>query len=107
MIPLTLAEVAESTDGRLDAFVMGVGTGGTVMGVGRAFRAAGSKAMVVAVEPDESAVISGDIPGHHGIQGLADGFIPQIVLDSGLRGDPANLAGAASSPAPSASSRAS
>jgi tryptophan synthase beta subunit len=50
--------------------------------------------------------MTGLAPGHHGIQGLADGFIPQIVLDSGLRGDPANLVGATSSdprPAPASS----
>ena len=72
-------EILLQTGGKLDAFVMGVGTGGTVMGVGRAIRAAGVKARVVAVEPDESAVMSGDTPGRHGIQGLADGFIPEIV----------------------------
>jgi len=63
----------------LDAFVMGVGTGGTVMGVGRALREAGSTARIVAVEPDESAVMSGEQRGCHGIQGLADGFIPDLV----------------------------
>lgn len=63
----------------IDAFVMGVGTGGTVMGVGRALREHGSKARIVAVEPDESAVLSGDKRGRHGIQGLADGFIPDLV----------------------------
>ena len=62
-----------------DAFVMGVGTGGTVMGVGRALREAGWGARIVAVEPDESAVMSGDARGCHGIQGLADGFIPDLV----------------------------
>ena len=72
-------EILLQTNGKLDAFVMGVGTGGTLMGVGRALRAAGAKARVVAVEPDESAVMSGGAPGHHGIQGLADGFIPAIV----------------------------
>jgi cysteine synthase A len=72
-------EILMQTGRRLDAFVMGVGTGGTLMGVGRALRSAGSRAMVVAVEPDESAVMSGGPPGHHGIQGLADGFIPEIV----------------------------
>ena len=64
----------------IDAFVMGVGTGGTVMGVGRALREGGSRAQIVAVEPDESAVMSGDKRGKHGIQGLADGFIPDIVV---------------------------
>ncbi len=63
----------------IDAFVMGVGTGGTVMGVGRALREGGSSAQIVAVEPDESAVMSGEQRGKHGIQGLADGFIPDIV----------------------------
>jgi len=72
-------EILLQTGGRFDAFVMGVGTGGTLMGVGRALRRAGSAARVVAVEPDESAVMSGGSPGHHGIQGLADGFIPEIV----------------------------
>ena len=59
--------------------VMGVGTGGTLMGVGRAIRKAKLKARIFAVEPDESAVMSGDKPGEHGIQGLADGFIPEII----------------------------
>lgn len=72
-------EIVQQTGGHLDAFVMGVGTGGTVMGVGRALRAAGVSARIVAVEPDESAVMSGGARGPHGIQGLADGFIPEIV----------------------------
>lgn len=72
-------EILEQCGGALDAFVMGVGTGGTLMGVARALRDAGSKARVVALEPAESAVMSGGTPGHHGIQGLADGFIPEIV----------------------------
>jgi cysteine synthase A len=58
---------------------MGVGTGGTLMGVGRALRGAKMPARIIAVEPDESAVMSGDAPGRHGIQGLADGFIPDLV----------------------------
>jgi len=84
-------EILEQTGGRLDAFVMGVGTGGTLMGVGRALRARKCGARVCAVEPDESAVMSGDTPGKHGIQGLADGFIPEIVrldeIDQILRVD--------------------
>ena len=72
-------EILRQLSGEIDAFVMGVGTGGTVMGVGRALRKAGSRARIVAVEPDESAVLSGDTPGPHGIQGLADGFIPALV----------------------------
>ena len=72
-------EILRQTEGALDAFVMGVGTGGTLMGVGRALRRASVRARIVAVEPDESAVMSGGRPGPHGIQGLADGFIPEIV----------------------------
>ena len=72
-------EILRQLKGELDAFVMGVGTGGTVMGVGRALRKAGCRARIVAVEPDESAVMSGDARGCHGIQGLADGFIPDLV----------------------------
>lgn len=62
-----------------DAFVMGVGTGGTVMGVARAMREADAGTEIYAVEPTESAVLSGEPRGSHGIQGLADGFIPDLV----------------------------
>lgn len=72
-------EIIHQTGGKLDAFVMGVGTGGTVMGVARALRNASLPTRVVAVEPAESAVMSGGPPGPHGIQGLADGFIPEVV----------------------------
>jgi cysteine synthase A len=72
-------EILRQLKGEIDAFVMGVGTGGTIMGVSRALRKAGSPARIVAVEPDESAVMSGSDHGCHGIQGLADGFIPQLV----------------------------
>jgi cysteine synthase A len=75
----TGVEILRQVRRPIDAFVMGVGTGGTVMGVGRALREHGSKARIVAVEPDESAVMSGEKRGKHGIQGLADGFIPDIV----------------------------
>ena len=63
----------------IDAFVMGVGTGGTLMGVADALRRVRSRVRIVAAEPAESAVMSGERPGCHGIQGLADGFIPEIV----------------------------
>jgi cysteine synthase A len=72
-------EILRQLKGEVDAFVMGVGTGGTIMGVGRTLRKAGSQARIVAVEPDESAVMSGDPRSCHGIQGLADGFIPALV----------------------------
>lgn len=72
-------EISRQVTGDLDAFVMGVGTGGTLMGVGQALRDADKATRIVAVEPDESAVMSGDHPGCHGIQGLADGFIPDLI----------------------------
>ena len=64
---------------RVEAFVAGVGTGGTLMGVGAALREAMPGVRVVAVEPDESAVMSGDRAGDHGIMGIGDGFIPGLV----------------------------
>lgn len=72
-------EILKDAGDDIDAFVMGVGTGGTVMGVGKALRRANPKVQIIAVEPAESAVMSGGEPGCHGIQGLADGFIPEIV----------------------------
>jgi cysteine synthase A len=64
---------------RVDAFVAGVGTGGTLMGVGQALRNVMPDLRLVAVEPDESAVMSGDCPCDHGIMGIGDGFIPDLV----------------------------
>ncbi|MBV6502915.1 MAG: Cysteine synthase [Fimbriimonadales bacterium] len=61
------------------AFIAGVGTGGTLMGVGRALRLAYPRVRLVAVEPSESAVMGGGAPGPHGIFGIGDGFIPPIV----------------------------
>jgi cysteine synthase A len=72
-------EILRQLDGAPDAFVMGVGTGGTIMGVARAFEEVGASTEIYAVEPDESAVMSGEVRGCHGIQGLADGFIPDLV----------------------------
>lgn len=64
---------------RLDWFVAGVGTGGTLMGVGEALRAAFRGVRIAAVEPEESAVMSGGEAGEHGILGIGDGFIPALV----------------------------
>ena len=72
-------EILRQLKGEVDAFVMGVGTGSTIMGVGRTLRKAGSQARIVAVEPDESAVLSGGARGRHGIPGLANGFTPDLV----------------------------
>lgn len=72
-------EILRQLGGRIDAFVAGVGTGGTLMGVADAMHDAAKAVRIIAVEPDESAVMSGDQRGCHGIQGLADGFIPDLI----------------------------
>jgi cysteine synthase A len=72
-------QLRERGCGRLDAFVAGVGTGGTLMGVGAALREAMPGVRIVAVEPEESAVMSGGEAGPHGIMGIGDGFVPSLV----------------------------
>ena len=72
----TAEELWRDTDGRMDVFVAGVGTGGTVTGVGRVWKARRPELRIVAVEPVHSPVISGGAPGPHKIQGLGAGFIP-------------------------------
>lgn len=79
----TAEEIWRATNGAIDTFVAGVGTGGTLTGVGRFLKKKNDKIRVVAVEPQRSAVLSGEGPGLHGIQGLGAGFIP-AVLDRSL-----------------------
>lgn len=72
----TAQEIWRDTDGRLDIFVAGVGTGGTVSGTGRALKRHDPAVRVVAVEPAGSPVLSTGVPGKHGIQGIGAGFVP-------------------------------
>jgi cysteine synthase len=72
-------EIAKALDGRVDVLVAGVGTGGTITGVGEYLREQNPKLQVVAVEPSGSAVLSGSRPGPHRIQGIGAGFVPPIL----------------------------
>ncbi len=72
-------EIWEQTDGNIDIFVAGVGTGGTLSGVGEYLKAKNPNIKIVAVEPATSAVLSGEPAGPHGLQGIGGGFIPKTL----------------------------
>lgn len=77
-VETTAVEIWEDTEGKIDAFVAGVGTGGTISGVGRILKEHNKDILTVAVQPEKSPVLTGGAPSGHGIQGIGANFVPDI-----------------------------
>jgi cysteine synthase A len=97
----TAEEIWNDTDGKVDIFIAGVGTGGTITGVGEALKAKNSSVKIIAVEPAKSPVLSGGQAGPHKLQGIGAGFVPEVlnrgIIDEIIKVDEADAGATARS----------